>query len=121
MWSVTNEFDFNGGVLGGRHASDEATWVDPLVGAKFRADLGEDFYLSGWGVVGGFGIASDAMWDVMGGIGYEISDSFSVFGGDRAVSVDYSNVVSSMTSCSRSPFWRGCSASSDKAVWFLAC
>lgn len=71
--------------------SDGATWVDPLVGAKFRADLGSDFYVSGWGPIGGFGVSSDFMWDVMGGIGYQVTGSFSMFGGYRAVGVDYSS------------------------------
>ena len=43
------------------------------------------------GIIGGFGVSSDLMWDVMGGLGYEVSGSFSVFGGYRAASVDYSN------------------------------
>lgn len=91
LWSVNTEFDFKGGGLNGQSASDGATWVDPLVGAKFNAGLGSDFYISGWGMVGGFGVSSDLMWDVMGGLGYNVNDSFSVFGGYRAVSVDYSN------------------------------
>ncbi len=91
LWSVSNDFDFNGGALNGTHASDEATWLDPLVGTKFRAGITENVYVSGWGMIGGFGVASDMMWDVMGGIGYNVSDSFSVFGGYRAVSVDYSD------------------------------
>jgi hypothetical protein len=91
LWSVSNDFDFNGGLLGGTHAGDEATWLDPLVGAKFHAGITENTYVSGWGMIGGFGVASDMMWDVMGGIGYNVTDSFSVFGGYRAVSVDYSD------------------------------
>jgi hypothetical protein len=94
LWSVDTNFEFNvvgGGGLDGQSASDGATWVDPLVGAKFNAELGSDFYVSGWGMVGGFGVSSDMMWDVMGGLGYKVNDTFSVFGGYRAVSVDYSN------------------------------
>lgn len=89
LWSVSTDFDFNGGILDGAHAGDEATWLDPVVGAKFRADITDNAYLAGWGMVGGFGVASHMMWDVMGGIGYNITDSFSLFGGYRAVSVDY--------------------------------
>ena len=48
-------------------------------------------YISAWGMVGGFDIASDQMWDVMAGAGYRFTDSFSAFGGYRAVSVDYSD------------------------------
>ena len=89
VWSVDTSFDFNGGALGGTSASDGDTWVDPVVGAKFRANLGSDFYLAGWGLVGGFGVSSDLMWDVMAGIGYDFNDTFSVFGGYRALGVDY--------------------------------
>lgn len=90
VWSVSTDFDFNGGALGGTSADDGATWVDPLVGAKFKADLGENFYVSGWGMIGGFGVGSDLMWDAMGGLGYDWSESLSLFAGYRAVSVDYS-------------------------------
>lgn len=89
LWSVSTDFDFNGGILNGTSAHDSATWVDPLVGVKFKANVGEDVYLSGWGMLGGFGAGSDLMWDVMGGVGYDWSDSFSLFAGYRAVSVDY--------------------------------
>jgi hypothetical protein len=91
LWSVNVDLDFNGGALGGTSTDDGATWVDPLVGAKFRAELGSDFYVSGWGMIGGFGVSSDFMWDVMAGLGYEMTDSFSVYGGYRAVAVDYSD------------------------------
>jgi hypothetical protein len=91
LWSVNTDFDLNGGALGGSSFDDGATWVDPLVGAKLRADLGSDFYLSAWGMVGGFGVSSDFMWDVMGGVGYEVNETFSVFAGYRAVGVDYSD------------------------------
>ncbi len=90
LWSVSTDFDFNGGLLNGTSRNDGATWIDPLVGAKFRADLSDSIYLSGWGMIGGFGVSSDLMWDVMGGVGYQMNDSFSMFAGYRAVSVDYS-------------------------------
>ena len=91
VWSVNTNFDFDGGFLGGRSADDGDTWVDPLIGAKFRTNLGaSDFYFSGWGMIGGFGVSSDVMWDVMGGIGYDFNESFSLFGGYRATGVDYS-------------------------------
>ena len=91
IWSVQNNFDVNGGLLGGRSFDDGATWVDPLVGAKFMAELSPEFYVSGWGMIGGFGISSEIMWDVMGGAGYNFTDSFSLFAGYRATGVDYSN------------------------------
>ena len=91
LWSINNDFDLKGGLLGGRSASDGATWVDPLVGAKVRVDLTSNLYAAGWGMIGGFGVGSKLMWDLMGGAGYKFNDTFSLFGGYRAVSVDYAN------------------------------
>ena len=91
LWSADNDFKFNGLALGGTSASDGDTWVDPVVGAKFRADLGSNFYVAGWGLVGGFGVSSKFMWDAMGGLGYKTSDHMSMFAGYRAVGDDYSH------------------------------
>ena len=91
VWSVNNQFDLKGGVLGGRSKSDGATWVDPLVGAKLRVNLTPKVYAAGWAMIGGFGVGSDLMWDLMGGAGYAFNDKFSMFAGYRATSVDYSH------------------------------
>lgn len=91
LWSAETKISLDGGLLGDKSVSDDATWVDPLVGVKGRFDLSNDFYLTGWGMIGGFGVSSDLMWDVMGGVGYSFSDSFSVVAGYRALGVDYKN------------------------------
>ena len=93
LWSVNNTLDFKGGIdpLSGLSFDDGETWVDPVVGFKGRADIGSDFYVTGWALVGGFGVSSDFMWDVMGGIGYEFNDTSSVMVGYRGLGVDYHN------------------------------
>ena len=91
VWSVDNEVRFSGGRLGGRSADDGETWTDPVVGFKARAELTDSVYLSGWGMIGGFGASSDLMWDVWGGAGYEFNDRISAVLGYRATGVDYSN------------------------------
>lgn len=92
-WSVNSEFELDSKFdrLDGRTAEEGASWVDPLVGAKLLLDLTPEFYVSAWGMIGGFGVGSDQMWDVMAGAGYRFTESFSAFGGYRAVSVDYSD------------------------------
>ena len=89
LWSVTNDLNFNGGLLNGRSFDDTATWVDPVVGMKGRLNLSPEFYLTGWGIVGGFDAGSKLMWDVMGGVGYAFTPSSSMVVGYRALSVDY--------------------------------
>lgn len=91
LWSVDNSFDFHGGALDGRSASDGDTWVDPVVGAKIKANVGNGIYLAGWALVGGFGAGSKSMWDVMGGAGYQFNDKMSMFLGYRAVHDNYSH------------------------------
>jgi hypothetical protein len=91
LWSITTDLDFKGGLLDGVSGSDSSTWVDPIVGLKGRFDIGSDFYLTGWGIVGGFGVSSEFMWDAMGALGYQFSDGFSMIAGYRGVGVDYHN------------------------------
>ena len=93
LWSVDTELEANSDdpSLDGQTAQDGQTWVDPLVGAKLRLDLAPDIYVTAWGFVGGFGVGSELMWEAMAGAGYEFNDTFSLFGGYRAVSVDYRN------------------------------
>jgi len=93
FWSVDVGLKANSewSAIDGRSVDDDASWVDPLAGITLNADLTESIYVSGWGMIGGFGVGSDMMWDVMGGAGYRFTDHFSVFGGYRAVSVDYSD------------------------------
>jgi hypothetical protein len=91
LWYSDNDFTFIGNALNGTSRDDGDTWIDPLIGTKFRVGLGGNAYASGWAMVGGFGVASDFMWDVMGGVGYQFTDHFSAFAGYRAMGVDYSN------------------------------
>jgi opacity protein-like surface antigen len=91
LWSVETTIDPRGGPADGLFFSDGDTWVDPIVGARGRADLSDSFYLTGWGMIGGFGVNSDFTWDVMGALGYEVTDSISMIGGYRALGVDYAD------------------------------
>lgn len=91
LWSADNRFEFHGGPLDGTSVSDGDTWVDPVIGAKFKANVANGIYLAGWGLVGGFGVGSKSMWDVMGGAGYQFSEKTSMFVGYRAVHDNYSH------------------------------
>jgi hypothetical protein len=91
VWSVDTEVDPVGGLLDPLSFSDGDTWVDPMLGAKARVSLTDTVYVTGWGMVGGFGAGSKVSWDVMGALGYSVTDSFSLVGGWRALGVDYEN------------------------------
>ena len=90
LWSVDGDL---GLALGraGLAASDDETWVDPVIGIKGHYRLNENFFLKGWAMIGGFGVSSDFMWDVFGGVGYQVNDRFSTTAGWRHQGVDYSH------------------------------
>lgn len=100
-WNIDNEVEARASVTIGEpvnatlskavSGSDGASWVDPMIGVKSRIDTNTALFLTGWGMVGGFGIGSNVNWDVMGGVGYEWTDHFSTVLGYRALGVDYEN------------------------------
>lgn len=68
---------------------ESEAWVDPIVGGKVRYAFADDWYLTGWGFVGGFGVSSKLTWDLFAGVGYQINHRYSVVGGYRALGIDY--------------------------------
>jgi hypothetical protein len=67
----------------------DETWVDPMIGVKTRIQGASPWYLTAWGMIGGFGVSSDIAWDAFGGIGYELGEKWALVGGYRGLGVDY--------------------------------
>jgi hypothetical protein len=88
VWSVDTDISFSGGLIGDLDVSDGDTWVDGLVGVRARYDFNENWYFTGWGLVGAG--EADIDWDVAGGLGYQFNDRWSAVAGYRALGVDYS-------------------------------
>jgi hypothetical protein len=93
IWDVDNDIDIaltaGGAPLAAFSGSDGSTWVDPIVGARARYNIDESWYLTGWGMIGGFGASSEITWDVLGAVGYQYNDWLSFTIGYRALGVDY--------------------------------
>jgi len=88
VWWVKTDLDFSGNFIDAS-GSDSATWVDPIIGVRGRLNLGPEFFLTSWAMIGGFGVSSELTWDLMGALGYQASDSVSLIAGYRGLSVDY--------------------------------
>jgi opacity protein-like surface antigen len=89
VWALSTDLDPVGGAADPLSFSDDFAWVDPIVGGKARVNLSDNYYLTGWGMIGGFGAGSKLTWDAMGAVGYELNNRVSFIGGWRALSVDY--------------------------------
>jgi hypothetical protein len=63
--------------------------VDPIVGVRYRRDLGERGYLRARADVGGFGVGSDFAWNASVLFGYRFSPGFSANLGYRALAVNF--------------------------------
>jgi len=79
--TITRNRSFDGGF--------DETWVDPMIGVKTRIQGGSPWYLTAWGMIGGFGVSSDIAWDAFAGIGYELGEKWALVGGYRGLGVDY--------------------------------
>jgi hypothetical protein len=83
---VELEFD-----LGPFNRSDDKAWVDPIIGARYHAELGNSFFLRALGDIGGFGVSSDLTWQAMAGFGYRFTEQRSAFLTYRAIGTDYTS------------------------------
>ena len=63
-------------------------WLDPLVGLRWEAPLGERWRFVGLGDVGGFGVGSDFTWQVSLSFHARISKSISALLGYRHLDID---------------------------------
>ena len=64
------------------------TWVDPVIGARARVALGDKWFATVFGDVGGAGGDSDLTWQLFASIGYQIDPRWSVQGGWRWFSAE---------------------------------
>ena len=72
-------------------------WVDPILGARFRTDLGQALSLEAMANIGGFGVGSDFQREIIAQIEYRTTDRFSVSGGYRFLDVEFdSGLVESL-------------------------
>ena len=91
-WSVDSQLALSGGPLGSYSVGERESWVDPVIGVKGMSKLGDTrFFLSGFAMIGGFGVSSDFMWDANINLGYQWTETFSTTIGYRYLNVDYEN------------------------------
>ena len=64
-------------------------WWDPFIGLRGRLNLGEAWYLTAKGDVGGFGVGSDFTWQAEAALGCQITGYIFAEAGYRALGTDY--------------------------------
>jgi hypothetical protein len=69
-------------------AFDES-WVDPIVGGRFKTSLGERVAFVFRGDIGGFGAGSDFTWNIQTGFGFKFARQWAFLAEYRVMDTDY--------------------------------
>lgn len=88
-WWLENTFDLRGTGGGRRDRTEEASWVNPLIGVAGRTAVGDRWTLFGALEVGGFGFGADSEWSALAGATWDVTDTFALNVGWRHLVVDY--------------------------------
>ncbi|TAL03386.1 MAG: hypothetical protein EPO07_06295 [Verrucomicrobia bacterium] len=89
VWYVGNDFAVASGALAGFNASQDKTWVDPIVGGSVSYDFAERWSAVVKGTIGGFGVSADIAGEVFAGASYRFNDSCSGILGYRYLHEQY--------------------------------
>ncbi|QFY64103.1 hypothetical protein FZ934_24420 (plasmid) [Rhizobium grahamii] len=89
FWHVETRIGLSGGLIGNLSQSDDANWVDGLIGFKGSHSFTDRVFVTGWAMIGGGG--ADLDWDALAAIGYKINEKVSAVAGYRAQGVDYNH------------------------------
>ena len=86
--AVDLELSLSPGLLAGQSLGVSGTWVDPVIGGRARLALGDNWFATAFGDVGGTGGDSDLTWQVFGSVGYQLDPRWSVQAGWRYFSAE---------------------------------
>jgi hypothetical protein len=65
------------------------SWVDPMVGLRYRAPIGQKWNFESFGQVGGFGVGADFTWQFAANFNYRMTKRTSLMLGYRYVDFDF--------------------------------
>ena len=90
IFSITNELGLTSGILMGRSDSANETWADPVIGGRFKLDVGgTNFFINGYADIGGMGLNSDLTWQFYGGGGYNFNNWLTGYFAYRYLNVQH--------------------------------
>jgi hypothetical protein len=89
MMSLGLDLELTPGLLQGASRSFLRTWIDPVIGFRYRAHLTDWLFVIGRGDIGGFGANSELTWQVFAGVGAQMSRWGALIAGYRAIGYEY--------------------------------
>ncbi len=76
-------------IFGAISQSVSESWVDPIVGARLRANISPRWSVIVYGDYGGFGVGSESTWQLVGTLNYQATRNLFLSAGYRYMAFDY--------------------------------
>lgn len=95
-WWVDTRLRLNPGLVPGRTFSTSANWTDPIIALRGHIRLSEQFSLTAYGDIGGFGVGSDFTWQAMGTLNWQPHNWLVLSAGWRHLAFDFENGETSL-------------------------
>lgn len=93
FWHISNRVNVvaSHAAIGTRAAShgENFSWLDPIIGARAFAPIGNRFSVQAQADIGGFGAGSDFGWSALATVNYVFTDRLSASAGYKLLDVDY--------------------------------
>lgn len=87
-WHISNDVKLRYGTVS-RSYGESFSWVDPVLGGRFRYRWNDRWQVQVQADVGGLGAGARFTWNVLSVVSYNISDQFSASAGYKMLGVDY--------------------------------
>lgn len=87
-WHISNDVNLSYGNVS-RSYGESFSWVDPVVGGRFRYRWNDRWQVQLQADVGGFGAGARFTWNILSAVSYNLSERFSASVGYKMLGVDY--------------------------------
>jgi hypothetical protein len=88
-WSFVANLTLNGRIAPTTSVTREASWVDPLISARYHREFGNGFGATLYADLGGFGVGAHTDWQVFGTLDYALSPRASLRIGYLSLNFNY--------------------------------
>lgn len=88
-WWFDTDLTLDPGLLPGRSVGSTTSWVDPILSARGVLRLNDQWAITAYGDIGGFGVGSQFTWQAFATIDYRITDNITASAGFRWIHIDY--------------------------------
>ncbi|CAM3713304.1 hypothetical protein EV679_1703 [Kerstersia gyiorum] len=87
-WHISNDVNVRYGNIS-RSYGESFSWVDPVLGGRFRYRWNDRWQVQVQADIGGLGAGARFTWELLSVVSYNISEHFSASAGYKALGVDY--------------------------------